>query len=325
MESRKAGLVQIDGTLTVQSKTGNFVFKGGQFNIGEKGVFRSLDNWLSIDTGTTSNVYGKLEMGGGSKIFVNGTLNIHNTKPVQQLKLFMVESNGTFNQATASTNNGVRFVRKAELFEGANWNVDQIVDLFGERMKGVDLGITRAVLNVQSGAHVVVNEVSGVNARIRLWGNSELNLHQTNAFKDQNGKGIRIATALDVNSDLGSVMNVYSEQTFEDIYITSGSALDIKMQNDLAKLIFEGEGRTVSIVKDGELRIYNFRENSIYVGTNSETISELAKARFYDSEKNLLNVRVNESGWLTAVPEPAEWAAIFGAIALGLAVYRRRK
>ena len=97
------------------------------------------------------------------------------------------------------------------------------------------------------------------------------------------------------------------------------------MQNDLAKLIFEGEGRTVSIVKDGELRIYNFRENSIYVGTNSETISELAKARFYDSEKNLLNVRVNESGWLTAVPEPAEWAAIFGAIALGLAVYRRRK
>ena len=325
MESHKAGFVQIDGTLTVQSKTGNFVFKGGQFNIGEKGVFRSLDNWLSIDTGTTSNVYGKLEMGGGSKIFVNGTLNIHNTKPVGQLKLFMVESNGTFNQATASTNNGVRFVRKAELFEGANWNVDQIVDLFGERMKDVDLGTTRAILDIKSGAHIVVNEVSGVNARIRLWGNSELNLHQTNAFKDQNGKGIRIATALDVNSDLGSVMNVYSEQTFEDIYITSGSALDIKMQNDLAKLIFEGEGRTVSIGKDGELRIYNFRENSIYVGTNSETISELAKARFYDSGKNLLNVRVNESGWLTAVPEPAEWAAIFGAIALGLALYRRRK
>ena len=28
---------------------------------------------------------------------------------------------------------------------------------------------------------------------------------------------------------------------------------------------------------------------------------------------------------LTAIPEPAEWAAIFGAIALGLAIYRRRK
>ena len=26
-----------------------------------------------------------------------------------------------------------------------------------------------------------------------------------------------------------------------------------------------------------------------------------------------------------AVPEPAEWAMIFGALALGLAIYRRRK
>ena len=29
--------------------------------------------------------------------------------------------------------------------------------------------------------------------------------------------------------------------------------------------------------------------------------------------------------WMVAVPEPAEWAVIFGAIALGLAVYRKRK
>lgn len=29
--------------------------------------------------------------------------------------------------------------------------------------------------------------------------------------------------------------------------------------------------------------------------------------------------------WLTVVPEPAEWAAIFGALALGFVIYRRRK
>jgi len=28
---------------------------------------------------------------------------------------------------------------------------------------------------------------------------------------------------------------------------------------------------------------------------------------------------------LAAVPEPAEWAMIFGALALALAIYRRRK
>ena len=32
------------------------------------------------------------------------------------------------------------------------------------------------------------------------------------------------------------------------------------------------------------------------------------------------------NGWLTAaIPEPAEWAAIFGGIALAIAVYRRRR
>ena len=29
--------------------------------------------------------------------------------------------------------------------------------------------------------------------------------------------------------------------------------------------------------------------------------------------------------YASAIPEPAEWAAIFGAAALALAVYRRRK
>ena len=29
--------------------------------------------------------------------------------------------------------------------------------------------------------------------------------------------------------------------------------------------------------------------------------------------------------WVNAVPEPAEWAMIFGAIALGFVIYRRRK
>ncbi len=37
------------------------------------------------------------------------------------------------------------------------------------------------------------------------------------------------------------------------------------------------------------------------------------------------NYMVSQDGWITAVPEPAEWAMIFGAIALGFVAYRRRK
>ena len=38
----------------------------------------------------------------------------------------------------------------------------------------------------------------------------------------------------------------------------------------------------------------------------------------YEIKGNSLNILIN-------VPEPAEWAMIFGAVALGVAVYRRRK
>ncbi len=40
---------------------------------------------------------------------------------------------------------------------------------------------------------------------------------------------------------------------------------------------------------------------------------------------NLTTFNGENGYFLIAVPEPAEWAAIFGAIALGLAIYRRRK
>ena len=50
-----------------------------------------------------------------------------------------------------------------------------------------------------------------------------------------------------------------------------------------------------------------------------------------DEEKYKINIAAVDGEanafWVNAVavPEPAEWALIFGAIALGLVIYRRRK
>ena len=62
-------------------------------------------------------------------------------------------------------------------------------------------------------------------------------------------------------------------------------------------------------------------------GENSQVI------RFVDTNGDkLLNLDIKEIDMngrtyiaMTQVPEPAEWAAIFGAVALGLAACRRRK
>ena len=323
----KKSRIQIDGKLTFKanSNTTFVVKKGGEFVIGQNGTFSSTNNTLSIDYGSTADIYGSLEMGGGSTLWLNGKTNIYNTTPTKQLSFYKLNSAGEFNQATATSNNGVRFKRAAEINTGAKWTVDGIVDIYGERISTADLSVTRAVLNVNSGANFIVKR-EATNARIRLWGNSELNIWQENAFKDENGGSIRLATATDIYSEYGSLVNLYATQTFKDLYVTSGSNLEIYL-HDLAQLILDGEEQTLwNNTADG-LKIYNFRENAIYVGTNAANAFGIANAKFFDADGNLIsNVRIGENGWLTAaIPEPAEWAAIFGAIALALAVYRRRK
>ena len=37
------------------------------------------------------------------------------------------------------------------------------------------------------------------------------------------------------------------------------------------------------------------------------------------------NFFISADGWISSVPEPAEWAMIFGALALGFVAYRKRK
>ncbi len=325
--SANKSLIQVGGNLTLKADSSSgFHVKGGEFIIGENGTFRSYNNTLYIYNNATAHIYGTLEMGGGSTLLLYGKTYLYDTTPAKQFTVYKLNSKSEFVQATATSNNGVRFKRTANIETGASWTVDGIVDIYGEKVGSNDLSITRAVLNVASGANFIVKKESVDNAKIRLWGNSELNIWQENAFTDENGKGIRLATAKDAYSEYGSLVNLYATQTFQDLYVTSGSNIEIYLF-DLAQLILEGEGQTLWNNTEEGLKVYNFRENAVYVGTDAANASGVAKAKFYDADGNLLtNVRIGENGWLTAaIPEPAEWAAIFGAISLGFAVYRRRK
>ncbi len=88
------------------------------------------------------------------------------------------------------------------------------------------------------------------------------------------------------------------------------------------------ENNVISLYKG--IDIYNFREGSIFLGTDlSESILEdISKIKLFEGDvgsEDFVVAQITADGWLTAVPEPAEWAAIFGGIALALAIYRRRK
>ena len=140
-----------------------------------------------------------------------------------------------------------------------------------------------------------------------------------------NEKLVNIATVGTASVNL--YMNVYADVSFG--YINQGkndAVLNISLYED-AVLRFLSNDSLKNIHAD--INIFNFDENRIYVGTSS-TAEELQFIKLYageDKDSFLGTALVNENGWLTlvAVPEPAEWAMILGGIALGLAIYRRRK
>ena len=321
--------ITANGNLTFKDggKSNLTLYRGTSFDIGAKSVVNFVNNAFTLNKYATVNVNGRLIMGGGSYSYINGTMNINNTAPQGQMAFYWLETTGTFTQATASKNNGIRLWRKSNFKDGSDWTVDEILDLYGNVVSGASLDRTRAYAVMHEGSKMTITKASGKTAKIRLWGNSELQLYQANVFTDQNGNSIRLATAKAEYSEYGNVVRLYSEQTFSDIYITNGSNLEIYLENDLAKLILDAEGRTLVNDTAEGLKVYNFREDSIYVGTNDQTKKSIANATFYDADKNVIQVMVGNNGWLTAVsvPEPAEWAMIFGALALTLAIYRKRK
>jgi hypothetical protein len=72
------------------------------------------------------------------------------------------------------------------------------------------------------------------------------------------------------------------------------------------------------------MQIENFYElyNADDVTLNVE-IYDHVKSEYVAGNLNE-NYMVSQDGWITAVPEPAEWAMIFGAIALAFVAYRKR-
>lgn len=92
-----------------------------------------------------------------------------------------------------------------------------------------------------------------------------------------------------------------------------------------AQLFLTGETAPTLSIADGKLfTIYNFMEETIYVGENFD-YAVLLKIRAFNSASELLQLGVKDGYLTSSIPEPAEWAAVFGALALGFAVCRRRR
>ena len=134
-------------------------------------------------------------------------------------------------------------------------------------------------------------------------------------------EAMKLATFNKANASL----YVNADQTFSTIYSNAG-VFSIYM-GDGVSITMELVSQSLS--GTGTLSIYNFQEDSFYVGLNEDRKAYIETAvSLYDADEQFLGMAtVNDAGFiaLAAIPEPATWAALLGAIALGFAAYRRRK
>ena len=193
-------------------------------------------------------------------------------------------------------------------------------------------------INVANGAGgLITPKICGQNQLLTL------NLHQENAIKRSDGSAFCLSLVRDNALNMTANQHIavdFRSNTNLNLNITNGSYLFI----DRVDVLF-ADGMTAGIkVADNKLEdgAILFNKDIVKTEYNSET-GKLAI--FLGAKTQNIDIKTSGNTALTGlnwngvsidgkdyymltgmpVPEPAEWAALFGAAALALAVYRRRK
>ena len=289
--------------------------------------YNSSKNLSTVKVTNTANVNwsGNATFGGSGRLDVYGTFSMTANTPVfESGSIATIQDGGTVNLAT--------FTKFA--------NLEQIGTLNQITADGIGLA---GVANFHEGS------VSNVKGKLHIYNGADVSVYQ--------GSTVSLTThnpALKSNPRIifeGGKLSLYqnfvtevtAERTYKVDIAIIGSAestlvigADIsmgalnQMQNNTLNVILEDAGilrlsSVVNLLSNG-IKIFDFAENKVYI-ENSVTAEMLSYIKLYGglTEDTYLGTAGWVDGWLTVVPEPAEWAAIFGAFALAFAVYRRRK
>ena len=197
------------------------------------------------------------------------------------------------------------------------------------------------VINVEKGyAGTITLPVIGV-----VKGNIEMNLHNAYAL---NGTRIFVSnsTKLNMSADQkitwdvrrgdGAAMFQINITNGAGLFVTdkgygatayAGSVVKLTGENlmdgymyFISSMVdsFDNDAKTITIKSGSNLHVISF------VDKDGNVVNSDSYAGFEIGKKTIDGVDYIYAT-MTSIPEPATWAAIFGAIALGLAVYRRRK
>ena len=266
-----------------------------------------------LTNGAVFNVLGMLTSGqgqlisikSGSQMIVNktnaGVRSLNNLVIDGANSLLHIKGDVNSNRHATITNNGVLKI-EGQYKLSNNSNQTDFTNA------------SRTELTIATGGKVIADSL--------LLATSRLNLQTENAITNANGEAIDLT--VDSTTKL-SILMMSASQKFNTITANKQN-LQVEILDDaILSASFVSEN-------GGKIFINGFAEETIFV-ENADQIADVnsiffAYATADDAETEIDQLYIN-NGWLSAIapaiPEPAEWAMIFGGIALSLAIYRRRK
>lgn len=154
-------------------------------------------------------------------------------------------------------------------------------------------------------------------ADIKIINGSDLKLNGQGSGAYQNGYNIYVDSESSFNAIASA--NYYGKLTFE-----AGAEVSFAEGNKLENMSFELVLDDISSLQDKQLNEY--LETITLAGKSVEDWLSSDNLTVLDKKSGIsFDVSVSDSGIITLVPEPSTYAAVFGALVLAFAAYRRRK
>lgn len=264
----------------------------------------------NFESGSSLNITGKYNYTGTSSVAFNGNVNVSGSLTAKDLDV-KLGTNGrvTFNGATTF---------------GAGSSGDFVGALVIGKTFAVEAGSNGIALRDMDGTY---------KGRIMLNSGTELILGKENAFRRMVFSGENSNVNLLIMAKNTKVVLNASNKFAQLYYSGNNNSVEVVL-DDSSTLFFDGASSTAD--SGNYLNITNFEDNRIFfvekgnaqkILTISATTKEGKTYTLEDLEFVGGQYTDGTNGyWLNvAVPEPSTYAMIFGALALGFAIYRRRK
>ena len=290
----------------------NFTFKtDSSFNIA-KGASASFYKMSAYKTSTT-NVLGALTFNGGKltfgKLLIDGgSFTAQNLAGGTDARVVVAAESSINNGGTMAIKGGLE-VNKTTFTIGSTSGKLQFTDFSKEYEGRIILTDGKLVV----GNSDVIERISATGAK-----SDSVNI----LFNGQSNE-------LVVNSTI-KIKQLYGYGDAPELLVTLSDDVSAKLVLMSGKSSFNAAPDTT----EAFVNIANFGENRVFIASVLDELTYSSKFTLKTTAgEDIFFQKGSYNGmqgfWATTisavVPEPAEWAVIFGAIALGLAVYRRRK